>query len=305
MINHEIIIDINKHLLTDLSIIIPTFNRPIELVRAIKSLINVENSNHRIEVVVIDNASYLECKYEEIEDIVKAFDINFKYYKNTYTMTWSANFNKGVRLSNSDYFLFLFDDDELTIDFHKLLLSREFKGSQALFFFHEIVYTSNILTLRRRIRILVEKSLKYISLGRKQLTAISFLLTVPSFIGSIYNKNAFLKTGGFDGASGPTADYLHSIDYWEKHGIIRLNYHIIRYYHGNNASSMTEINSQFATANLNYRLELINKLKLSVLAKRLLRYLIYQIYYFESYNRNILNTSIYAVIFIMGRLNLI
>ncbi len=89
------------------SILITTYNRPIDLVRAIKSAINQTYEN--IEIVITDNSANNDSK-RLIEDL---FSINskVKYFSNEKNIGAVANWRKALEWANGIYCVILPDDD--------------------------------------------------------------------------------------------------------------------------------------------------------------------------------------------------
>ena len=91
-----------------ISVIIPTYNRPHLIGRAIKSVLNQTYQN--FEIVVIDDSPN-----DETEKVVKSFnDIRIKYTRNKIRRGFVGAKNQGVEESSPDskYIAFLDDDDE-------------------------------------------------------------------------------------------------------------------------------------------------------------------------------------------------
>jgi glycosyltransferase involved in cell wall biosynthesis len=90
------------------SVVIPTYNRPHLIGRAIKSVLDQTYQN--FEIVVIDDSPN-----EETEKIIKSLnDKRIKYIRNEERKGLSAARNQGVKMSDlsAKYIAFLDDDDE-------------------------------------------------------------------------------------------------------------------------------------------------------------------------------------------------
>jgi glycosyltransferase involved in cell wall biosynthesis len=90
------------------SVVIPTYNRPHLIGRAVQSVLNQTYQN--FEIVVIDDSPN-----DETEQIIKSFnDQRIKYIKNKERKGPSAARNQGIKASDpqSKYIAFLDDDDE-------------------------------------------------------------------------------------------------------------------------------------------------------------------------------------------------
>jgi len=89
------------------SIIIPSYNRPHYLRRALKSALNQTYQN--IEIIVID-----DCSTKDLYSIVRDLnDERISYYKNEENKGPTYSRNKGIELSEGEFINFLDDDDKL------------------------------------------------------------------------------------------------------------------------------------------------------------------------------------------------
>jgi len=89
------------------SIIIPTYNRPKYLQRAIES--SLKQTYRNIEVIVIDDNS----NYNPLTIIEGFKDNRIKYYKNSVNRGSVFSRNRGLSICSGDYVNFLDDDDEI------------------------------------------------------------------------------------------------------------------------------------------------------------------------------------------------
>jgi len=88
------------------SVIIPTYNRPTLLPRAIKSVLN--QTYQDFEIIVVDDG--LEYRAEEV---VKAFNNSrIKYFLHKQSRGGGAARNTGIKNSQGEFIAFLDDDDE-------------------------------------------------------------------------------------------------------------------------------------------------------------------------------------------------
>jgi len=89
------------------SLIIPTYNRPRYLHRAISSTLKQTYKN--LEIIIIDDNSK-----QDILSIINEFQDNrIKYYKNTTNRGSVYSRNRGLSICTGDYINFLDDDDEI------------------------------------------------------------------------------------------------------------------------------------------------------------------------------------------------
>ncbi|WP_158551358.1 glycosyltransferase family A protein [Rhodohalobacter sp. SW132] len=90
------------------SIVIPTYNRPGHLVRAIESALRQTYEN--IEIIVVDDCSDLDL--DQFREEFPAV----KLYKNSDNRGACFSRNRGLEIASGDYINFLDDDDELYPD---------------------------------------------------------------------------------------------------------------------------------------------------------------------------------------------
>lgn len=96
-----------------ISVIIPTYKRPSNLLRAIKSVLYQTYSNWEL-IIVDDNNNYDKYRKETqelINNFKKNYNIEIKYIKHEKNKGGSAARNTGIRAANGEYIAFLDDDD--------------------------------------------------------------------------------------------------------------------------------------------------------------------------------------------------
>ena len=96
------------------SVIIPTYNRPDNLSRAIDSVLNQTYDN--IEVIIVDDNNPNTEARVRTEEFMLQYEKNshIKYIKHEKNKNASAARNTGARASCGEYVAFLDDDDEYT-----------------------------------------------------------------------------------------------------------------------------------------------------------------------------------------------
>lgn len=94
------------------SVIIPTYERPEKLPRAIDSVLKQTYTN--VEVIVVDDNNPNTNGREKTEAIMAAYSENsrVKYVKNARNMNGAVARNNGAKYSNAKYIALLDDDDE-------------------------------------------------------------------------------------------------------------------------------------------------------------------------------------------------
>lgn len=98
------------------SVIIPTYKRPENLIRAINSVLLQSYKN--IEIIVIDDNNEGDEYRLETEELMKQFEYDNRviYLKHKINKNGAAARNKGIKYVKSKYVAFLDDDDEFKIE---------------------------------------------------------------------------------------------------------------------------------------------------------------------------------------------
>ena len=92
-----------------ISVIIPTYNRPVQLRRAVESVLQQDLKD--FEVIIVDDASDAS-NHQEIEAVVQLHP-SIIMIKQTENVGAAACRNQGIEGSKGNYLLFLDDDDQL------------------------------------------------------------------------------------------------------------------------------------------------------------------------------------------------
>ena len=110
----------------EVTIVIPTFNRPDLVTRAIKSVIE-QNYNEKIVCVVVDSSSNLQTNNQVLqiqEQILELDNREIKYIKNEESFFPIDNWIIGLEEVNTKYSKFLCDDDWLDTDYISFLIDQ-------------------------------------------------------------------------------------------------------------------------------------------------------------------------------------
>lgn len=106
--------DKNKPLV---SVIIPTYKRPIFLPRAIDSVLKSTWKN--VEIIIVDDnneGDTFRKETESVMDEIMSVNDNIVYTKHKYNKNGSAARNTGIGIAKGKYIMFLDDDDEFLPD---------------------------------------------------------------------------------------------------------------------------------------------------------------------------------------------
>ena len=183
------------------SIIIPTYNRPGMLERAITSCL--EQTYKNIEILIIDDNNPNTQGRKETEEFMKKYTSNKKvrYIKRKRNGGGCESRNTGIKNSKGKYIAFLDDDDyyfnekiEKQLDFMiKNDLDASFTGSET---FDE---TSNKLVKVQK----HDKFEKYDSILKYHI--VEMIVSPQTFM---YKKDVLDKIGGFDNVPAGQEYYL-------------------------------------------------------------------------------------------------
>lgn len=106
------------------SVIITTFERPDNLQRAIKSVLNQTYDN--IEIIVVDDNGLGSIYQQETRKVIREYMDHFpiKYIVHTEHINGSAARNTGLKNSKGEFIAFLDDDDEFVPNKIELQISK-------------------------------------------------------------------------------------------------------------------------------------------------------------------------------------
>jgi glycosyltransferase involved in cell wall biosynthesis len=110
--------------------IIPTYQRPTLLKRAIYSVLN--QTYPHLQVCIYDNASQDETG--AVVKAIAAIDSRVKYHRHTENIGAVLNFQYGLSCVNTPFFSFLSDDDLLFPHFYMTAMSKFIRFPSAAFF---------------------------------------------------------------------------------------------------------------------------------------------------------------------------
>lgn len=93
-----------------ISIAIPSYNRPLELLRLLESI--DATKSEKIEIIICEDKS---PKRKEINDVVSKFisktNYNVKYFENQINLGYDKNLKELISKSTADFIVFMGDDD--------------------------------------------------------------------------------------------------------------------------------------------------------------------------------------------------
>lgn len=192
-----------------LSICIPTYNRPDLLERALRSVIlNVPaDIAERVEVVVSDNSSD-DASGRIVRPLLERWPGGGRYVRHDPNVGMVGNFNECVRLAEGRWILILHDDDYLLPGaLPSLVATTDRAGEDAVLLFGVRIVTDSGRQLRRQ-RVLREQRLGPAA-GLRRLLSNSSLVRFPAMV---IRSDAYEAVGPFDEGMGGFTD----IDMWRR-----------------------------------------------------------------------------------------
>ena len=191
------------------SVIIPTYKRPVTLARAIDSVLNQDYSP--IEVIVVDDNNPDTNDRLATEEVMVQYKdkSNVKYIKHPYNKNGSAARNTGAREAKGEYFCFLDDDDE----FLPLKIKKQVECLERLDASWGICYCRYI---RKNGNMFFARS------AERRDGWISFYELCRNFwhggsSGPLVRKEVFWDVGGFDESFKRNQDYEYMLKITEKY----------------------------------------------------------------------------------------
>ncbi len=179
-----------------LTIVIPTYKRPVELKEALDSALDQSRYGELFsyEVLVIDNNPE---RGDETEQLLSGYDnSNLSYYKNSENLGMFGNWNRGFLLGRGEWLTMLHDDDALQPYFLSVLKPFLVRRSGALF-------PQQIQGPEFKSEPKPEGAIKTRRIYCEDLLKIC--CSAP--VGLTLYKEQFIATGGFNEDFYPSGDY--------------------------------------------------------------------------------------------------
>jgi glycosyltransferase involved in cell wall biosynthesis len=216
------------------SIIITVYKRKKYVIKAIYSAIRQEGIQFEYEIIIIS---------DDPDDILKEANNftgikNIYFYKNSQNIGLYNSCNMGATIARGEYLAFLHDDDLLYsnylfeidkfVKFIKpdagcILINRDvIKNTKRKKSFRIIILILGIIFfLPCLIRYFSRKPYKSISLKEGLVYQLSNIYKAPS-CGTLFKKNTFIESGGFNQDFWPISDYFFFLGFNQRHKIFMI-----------------------------------------------------------------------------------
>ena len=243
-----------------LTVLIPTYKREYLLNQALKSVLTQWHTDFSWDILVLDNEPYDGKDNRTYKLIKKINNKRILYYRNTQNIRPGDNFNRGILLSRGKWVMMLHDDDLLIANavmrMGKLIKAYEKIGDKPLgnivarriqFSYNEKYDRINDIDIRLFNNYYTNLPVNYnlYKLTHKIIWFTSHIGgDVPSN-GTTYNKEAVIKTGGFNEDYGISGDLILSYSMENNYSVYSTTMPFGFYRWGNN--SMMKIESTHRT----------------------------------------------------------
>ena len=177
-----------------ISIVIPTWNRPV-LVARLVGLINAVDGGEDLEIVVVDNDSNKE-NWRRLEQVTSAHE-NVRLYRNPANIGMTPNWNKAIEYARGEWISFMCDDDMFKPD--SIARIRHL-----------------ISSVPRPCLILQNSSIGFESQWMEPGVAAANKVALPPASGQVWHREVTDKLGAFD----ERVKYCPDAEFW-----LRLAYH--------------------------------------------------------------------------------
>jgi glycosyltransferase involved in cell wall biosynthesis len=209
-----------------ISIVIPTYKcKPSVLKETLDSALG-QAEFHNYEIILIDNNPEINCSTQQL--IESYNNKKIIYYKNNENIGMFGNWNRGAKLSDSEWVVFLHDDDIMSPYF--LVSCFTFLKDQSIGILKPL---NTKFSDSNKVKFEKPRNLKI-----ERLRLIDFIwgceIGAPTNI--IYNKNALFEIGGFNNDFFPSADYVVAINFVKKYSVYRVPFELGGYRVGENES---------------------------------------------------------------------
>ena len=221
----------------------------------------LESALHQVttipyEVVVIDDNPVRD---DEVENMMKDYEAEprLSYYKKSANEGLMNNMNRSIVVAKTDWVVMIHDDDWLCLDYiekidayrHQYPSYSIYVPSKHTFYFDQQVNTKG--TIHEKLC-----ALKKVW-GLKPLSFWGATCVTPT--GSLYHREKFIQSGGFNEEFGMAADYVFFARYSSYEKILRINEKLFNYRYAENESLKPATIDNFRVVGHYLNLYLMNK----------------------------------------------
>lgn len=200
-----------------ITIIVPCYNHPTYLKRALNSCVN-QDYKEEYEIVVVDNDD--SSDYTQNRKIVEEFgNPKILYYHNEKNIGGLGNWNRGIELARAPYITYCHDDDMLLPNCLSILMYYQSKnGDKGIWGLRNHIDKDDNITFKTEFKrkglFKPKKSINY--------TMKNYFISPFGYcVGSLYSKKRMLELGGYDLEFCPCSDAAFVGLYTLKYGAVQ------------------------------------------------------------------------------------
>lgn len=194
------------------TIAIPTYKRVNLLKETLESAIN-QREYENYDIIVVDNDSERGCETEKL--MLSFTNKRISYYKNSENIGMAGNWNRLFELAEGEYVVMLHDDDLILSSFLSECMYYVNKEPD-LGIIKPIMETFSDSVTQSQMEYFEKDSINFKGCKLIKLRRIfdidnylGYILGAPT--GCLLNKQAVLKTGGFNDQFFPSFDYYFAV----------------------------------------------------------------------------------------------
>lgn len=224
----------------NITVAIPTFGRSELIKQTLHSVLN-QLGTVKYKLVVVSNDSEDSDCSEIIKILNQSKDIDSKVFRNLINVGMIENWNKCFEFANTEYVIFLHDDDLLAND-ALITYDREMHKWDAVSSSTQLIGNKRYSTLLYKLRNKLNQFYQFRrSLGIK-LNLKNALIRCPiTTSGTIFRKAVFLELGGFREDIFPGSDYEFNLRLVSRFNVFQLKNKLVKYRIHKNASHSEEV----------------------------------------------------------------
>ena len=197
-----------------ISVIMPIYQSPQFFKDALFSVVN-QKCDFLYEIIVVDNTPFDGNKSDTLQFIEDLALSNLFYYRNEKNIGMCGNWNRGIKLSRSNYVTFCHDDDMLA----PFCLST-------LWRIHDKFPSKAVFSAHKDINEMVHYPIGSSEESQKNINCYKYdkfdiLMECPSNgVGCLFKKELLIDLGGYNNEYFPALDYALYIKYSFEYGSV-------------------------------------------------------------------------------------
>lgn len=239
------------------SVIVPVCNHPEYLEETLSSILN-QNYEEEYEVIVVDN-NMTQPHSPNLEIIRKVNNRRILYYRHENDIKFAANCNRGIELARGKYVSFCHDDDLFLPNTLSCLMQIQKEvGNKCIIASYNVIDAQSNLIYKAEYP---HKSKWGFMTKHYHDESLYWLIVRCAWlvIGSLWNRDCLIKSGGFSQNQAPCEDYALQAIYTSLYGCVFCHEPTFSYRKANNASR--ELYHLFPERDIHIMSDIIPKIK--------------------------------------------